>query len=76
MSRSLSHLRRGIAGVTFAVAFGFGATQALAAPTAIPDGSCPLNAPHNYEPCAEYCLEVFGLVDGYCDSGMCLCPNP
>ena len=48
MSRSLIHLRWALLGVTCAVVFGFGATQAFTAPTTSPavrGPFCPTDTP-------------------------------
>ena len=75
MSRSLSNLRRVLFGVSCAIVFGFGATQALAGPPG-PGGLWPPN-PYNgscmlIDECSDYC-GWYG-ADGYCDRYYnCLC---
>lgn len=76
MSRSFIYLRRALFGVSCAVVFGFGVTQAFAAPeTAASGGSCPwsANGPYFYEPCENFCRSEGGAEWGYCENGMCVC---
>ncbi len=76
MSRSFIQLRRVLCGVSCAVVFGLGATQALAMPDPeLPPGlHCPTSSdpsePYYSVYCAQGCMEEVG----YCGSdGMCHC---
>jgi hypothetical protein len=74
MSRSLSNLRRVLFGVSCAIVFGFGATEALAGPPGpgglwptnpYPSG-CVLSDPMANQNCSNYC-GWYG-ADGVCTS--------
>lgn len=67
MSRSLSYLRRGLLGIAFVGALGFGASQALAAPPQVSQArSC-------IDYCYTQCWEM-GWEGGYCTyTGACFC---
>jgi hypothetical protein len=73
MSRSCIYLRRVLFGVSCAVVFGFGATQAFAMPDPPPSGSCVAGG-HPYIPVNE-CPECGEPGSGYCDGSStdCVC---
>jgi hypothetical protein len=74
MSRSFVYLRRALFGVSCAVVFGFGASQALAAPRqALTDGTCVKGDPGAIAYCRSYCQSQ-GYRDGTCTRiGFCGC---
>ncbi len=78
MSRSFIHLRRALFGLSCAIVFGFGATQALAAPQqSRVDKLCPYTLiayPYITSECIEYCNDL-GYFDGECRSTGCTCRN-
>lgn len=71
MSRSLHHLRRAVFGVSCAVVFGFGVSEAVGSPQPAARASCPETGfDYAYWPCALGC----DAGRGYCDSlGRCQC---
>jgi hypothetical protein len=52
MSRSFIHLRRALFGASCAIVFGFGATQALAAPGSVGDSEC---LSYQQQACSDRC---------------------
>jgi len=77
MSRSLIQLRRVLFGVSCAVVFGFGGTQAFAMgdPELPPGLACPQSSepgiPYYSLYCAQGCIEQVGYcgADGFCHCG-------
>jgi hypothetical protein len=72
MSRSFIHLRRALFGTSCAIVFGFGATQALAGPTAVASSSCGPSE------CWEHCMrtgegEGICTADPYSPGMICVC---
>lgn len=74
MSRSFIHLRRALFGVSCAIVFGFGATQAFAAPQETTrGGTCTPYAPGANAYCHDWCLSQ-GHPGGKCVlDGTCAC---
>ncbi|MBV9772602.1 MAG: hypothetical protein JO040_01545, partial [Gemmatimonadetes bacterium] len=64
MSRSLSNLRRGLLGIAFAGAMGFGVTQAFATSTRIASPAVCQATGYNYVPSTGCPGCLFG---GYCN---------
>jgi hypothetical protein len=85
MSRSLSHLRRGLLGVAVAGSLGFGATQAFAGPSAQAQRLpwCdPSDTSGYYDGVCTRACQRHGYAYGYCqqegpspDNGICACAN-
>ncbi len=77
MSRSFSTLRRALLGVSCAVVFGFGATQALASPDTARAGSCQFTMYeyHSLE-CNAQCWQYGGVCDGFNAECFCFGPPP
>lgn len=72
MSRSFIHLRRALFGVSCAIVFGFGASEALAAPEPAQYGACQMTGYVYFPPdgvCPEDCSN--GYCDGY--NSDCVC---
>ncbi len=73
MSRSFIYLRTGLSGVSCAIVFGFGATQAFAGPQITEgDGIC-IPSPGGNAFCHQWCVDR-GYPGGKCVlDGTCAC---
>ncbi len=71
MRRSFIYLRRGLVGVSCAIVFGFGATQAFGGPKQGPVTYCPdMGIDRPYHSCGSFCPGR----QGYCAAGgVCVC---
>lgn len=74
MSRSFIYLRRTLFGVSCAVVFGFGATQALAAPQHAGPEMCSFSGTYLDPACWSHCTER-GFHAGECYNYSCWCYN-
>jgi hypothetical protein len=72
MSRSFTYLRRTLFGASCAVVFGFGATQALAAPLQARSEMCSLEGTYLDPACWSFCNQ-HGFDAGECTNNSCWC---
>lgn len=74
MSQTGNRLRRGMLALAFAGSLGFGASQALAAPTPARFLACSSSG-ITFDPNCEYYCNQQGYDFGFCRYGQCVCRN-
>jgi len=76
MSRSLIYLRRALFGVSCAIVFGFGATQAFGYPQ-LDTITCDVYNPDSGYKCTQFCQSRGLYGGGHCSlDGLCECLMP